>query len=60
MNNDLHTKIKQVITDYENVAYPQFKTAEFEDEELHNRVLDAMVDDIIETTFTFIKKGLSK
>lgn len=60
MNNDLHTKIKQVITDYENVAYPQFSTAEFEDEELHNRVLDAMADDIIETTFTFIKKGLSK
>jgi hypothetical protein len=60
MNSDLHAKIKQIVTDYEGVAYPQFGTAGFEDEELHDKVLDAIVDDIIETTYTFIKEGLTK
>ena len=60
MNSDLNTKIKQIVTDYEGVAYPQFGTAEFEDEELHDKVLDSMVDDIIEATYTFLKEGLSK
>lgn len=60
MNNDLHVRIKQIVTDYEGVAYPQFGTAGFEDEELHDKVLDSMVDDIIEATYTFLKEGLSK
>lgn len=60
MNKDLHTKIKQIITGYEDIAYPQFKATGFKDEELHDRVLDTTVDDIIGTTYTFIKEGLTK
>lgn len=60
MNNELHEKIKQIVNDYGGVVYPQFRTAGFEDGELHDKVLDTMVDDIIETTYTFIKEGLAK
>lgn len=60
MNKDLHTKIKQIVTDYEGVAYPQYGTAGYKDEELHDKALNAIVDDIIETTYTFIKEWLTK